>query len=103
MILYVVNTANEFAQLLGAGFFAAVGNSLVILSLLLLITLAYIAWRQQLTMEETYFVAFIIFGFLRIFANDSQFNDVGTFGLLHNLLMIGSAIVWAIILATRNR
>lgn len=97
MILALTDAAN-LMELLGNGIILATGQSIIILAIVIVLFIAWVCWSLKTTMQETYLLVFVALGLLRLTANDASFNDVGIFALLHNLLIFGSALVWAKIL-----
>lgn len=96
----MINTPAEIAGFIGISIVQVFGGSLILLAIAIVFVTAYLMWQFRATMQETYLVVFLEMAFLRLFMNDSSFNDVGVFGMLHNLLLIGSALVWAKLLTS---
>lgn len=95
-----LNSPGELAGFIGAGIVGATGGSIILLALVIIMIEALLLWKFKATMGEGYLFVFITLLFLRIFMNDSSFNDVGIFAMLHNLILFGSALIWAKLLTS---
>lgn len=92
----------ELAGLFGNGLVMFFGGSLVMLGISIVFITAFLLWRKNATIMEAYFIMNLELVFLRFGMNTTGFNDVGLFGLLHNLILLASSIVAAAVLAKRS-
>lgn len=93
-------TFQDFSGLIGRGITYGFGGSITLMALFVVGGIAFVMWFRRGTMQETYFFTFIALGLLRIYSDNSAFNDKGIFGMLHNLFLLASAFIWAKILTS---
>lgn len=101
--MYDLNTPQGWAGLIGEGIVSGVGNSMILLALFVVGSIALIMWYRRATMSETYLVIFFVLGVLRVYAPGSGFGDVGMFALLHNLFLLASAFAFAKVITSGTR
>lgn len=94
-----MNEVQTLLGLFGNAFIQTTGGSALILGILLLLIIAYVAYRYNFHITTTYFFAFLIMTVLKVYFNDAiALNDIGLFGTLYNLMLLGLAIVLGSIL-----
>lgn len=88
-----VYSLGDFAGFLGNGMIQALGGSSLLIGISVLFAIAIMAWRLNLHITVTFGMAFIALSVLKMYFEDVGTSDIGIFGVLYNLMILGMALV----------
>jgi len=91
-------TLSNFSEFIGIGIVQAMGGSLFLIGILILLGIAFISWKMNLHITGAFFLSFLAISFLNIYFNDAGFNDIGLFGTLYNVMLFGMAIIFLMVI-----
>lgn len=88
----------ELSSFIGVAIVQAMGGSLFLLGLTILIVIAVICWKLNVHITAGFFLSFIAMSFLKLYFNDPGFGDIGIFGTLYNIMLFGMAVMFVMFL-----
>lgn len=91
-------TLGEFSGFIGNGMVQALGGSSLFIGVAVLLAIAFMAWRLNLHITVTFGMAFIALSFLKTYFEDVGTSDIGIFGVLYNLMILGMALVFLMVI-----
>lgn len=89
-------TFGDFSGLIGVGLLQALGGSLLLIGLGILLAIGFICWKLNVHITGAFFLSFLAMSFLKIYFNDPGFTDIGLFGTLYNIMLFGMAIIFVL-------